>query len=461
MEVLNAARVAPVSLHRSPASSSTEKRAEPRKLLLPKFPRLLVSDAGTPSLAEGVSKSVGGGLALLSSVLTWGGELARALTYEEVLQQSVGSSSFFGGSSDIDLGGVLDGALGFATENPLVVGGGAAILAVPLILSQVLKKPKPYGVETAKIAYAKLSEDEDTQLLDIRERQDFKEVGSPDLRSLKKKAVSITYRGDDKPGFLKKLALRFKDPENTTLFILDKFDGNSELVAELVTANGFKAAFAIKDGAEGKRGWVNSGLPWSSSKTSLSLDLGILTDAISSVLGESTDGLPVTLGLAAATGLGFLTFIEIEPVLQLIGSAAIVQLITKKFLFAEDRKVTLQQIDEFLNTKIAPKELVDEIKIIGKTLLPVSSDVKASLPAPAEPVASATSVAPQAEKVDDAPKVDAELKVEAATEPPQQVNSAPKVGVHSELISGVPRPLSPYPYYPDFKPPSSPSPSPP
>ena len=35
-----------------------------------------------------------------------------------------------------------------------------------------------------------------------------------------------------------------------------RLDGNSELVAELVTANGFKAAYAIKDGAEGPRGWT-------------------------------------------------------------------------------------------------------------------------------------------------------------------------------------------------------------
>jgi len=34
-----------------------------------------------------------------------------------------------------------------------------------------------------------------------------------------------------------------------------RFDGNSGLVAELVTANGYKAAFAVKDGAEGSRGW--------------------------------------------------------------------------------------------------------------------------------------------------------------------------------------------------------------
>lgn len=36
----------------------------------------------------------------------------------------------------------------------------------------------------------------------------------------------------------------------------DRYDGSSELVAELVTVNGFKAAFAIKDGAEGPRGWT-------------------------------------------------------------------------------------------------------------------------------------------------------------------------------------------------------------
>jgi hypothetical protein len=34
-----------------------------------------------------------------------------------------------------------------------------------------------------------------------------------------------------------------------------RFDGNSGLVAELVTTNGYKAAFAVKDGAEGSRGW--------------------------------------------------------------------------------------------------------------------------------------------------------------------------------------------------------------
>ncbi|KAE8668747.1 Protein transport protein Sec61 subunit gamma-1 [Hibiscus syriacus] len=46
--------------------------------------------------------------------------------------------------------------------------------------------------------------------------------------------------------------------------------------------------------------------------------------------------LSVTLGHAAATGLGLLAFSEVENVLQLVGSAAIIQLLSKKLLFAED-----------------------------------------------------------------------------------------------------------------------------
>jgi len=94
-----------------------------------------------------------------------------------------------------------------------------------------------------------------------------------------------------------------------------RFDGNSELVAELVTLNGFKSAYAIKDGAEGPQGWQvfifhiyynsnskifylrqythitysgilqNSGLPWIEPKKALSLDFGSLTDTINDAIG--------------------------------------------------------------------------------------------------------------------------------------------------------------------------------
>lgn len=87
----------------------------------------------------------------------------------------------------------------------------------------------------------------------------------------------------------------------------------------MVTVNGFKAAYAIKDGAEGPRGWVvfpisfhyyfyfillmqvyqliilvyltwiivlqSSGLPWIPPPKALSLDFGNLADAFSGAVG--------------------------------------------------------------------------------------------------------------------------------------------------------------------------------
>lgn len=443
MKALNAVGLTPTPV-------LSDKRTEPRKIsslptLSPfKFPNFASSNTGPPSISaipECISTSFHGGLVLLSSVLSTG--VARALTYEEALEQSVTTST-----SDFDAGGFLDGVISFGVENPAVIAGGAVILAVPLVLSQVLKKPKPWGIETAKSAFAKLADDATAQLLDIRAPVEFRQVGSPDISDLKKKPVSILYKGEDKPGFLKKLALKFKEPEKTTLFILDKFDGNSELVAELVTVNGFKAAYAIKDGAEGPRGWMNSGLPWIVPKKTLSLDLGGFTDAIGGALGEGSEALSVTLGIAAATGLGLLAFTEVETILQLLGSVALVQFVSKKLLFAEDRKETLQEVDEFLNTKIAPKELVDEIKQIGKALLPLPV-VSKSLPTPAETNYNTV------QKVEAEPQVDTEPKVVATAEPTPEINSVPK----PESLSANSRPLSPFPYYPDYKPPTSPTPS--
>ncbi|KAF0932912.1 hypothetical protein E2562_013112 [Oryza meyeriana var. granulata] len=428
-----------------------------------------------------------GGLAGALALLANGGcgaALAAPLSYEETLRLSTDSGGGDGGEfalPDLGLGGLVD----FVTQNPLVAAAGVAAVALPLVLAQVIGgASKPYGVVSASAAYRTMVEEPGAQLVDIRPPGDARETGSPDLREAKKKVVAVPYDREDKNGFLKKLSLRFKDPENTTLVILDKFDGNAELVAELVTANGYKAAFAVKDGAEGRRGWLSSNLPWTAPKKGFSL---------SDLVGDGADGLPVTIGLAAATGLGILAYTEIETVLQFLGSAAIVQLVASKLLYAEDRKKTLQQIDEFFNKKVAPKELVDEIKEIGQALLP-SSDTKsqpatteaapsaatATAAPPAAPVEEASTEAPPAEPTplspypnypdlkppsSPSPLVPAEAatnesKAEStATESAPAVNSAPVSEATTEAPPAAPRPLSPYPNYPDLKPPSSPSPS--
>lgn len=204
MEALNAVGLNPLSV--------LAKRTETKK----KLSLATIFPFKNQSFTDlSVSKTIQGSLVLLSSVVN--AEYAKALTYEEALQQSTTTSS-----SDIDVSGVLDGFVSFVTENPLILGGGAIVLVVPLVVSQLLSKPKPWGVESAKVAYEKLGDDANAQLLDIRAASDIKQVGSPNIGGLKKKAVAVVYKGEDKPGFLSKLSLKFKEPENTTLFILDK-----------------------------------------------------------------------------------------------------------------------------------------------------------------------------------------------------------------------------------------------
>ncbi|KAL7611025.1 hypothetical protein Lser_V15G14455 [Lactuca serriola] len=418
----------------------------------------------------------GSSLVLISSVFN--SAFAKALTYEEALNQSTTSDSSFS-APDLDISGVFDGIINFATANPLVLASGAAALALPLILSQVFGKSKPWGVETARIAYGKLGDDENAQLLDIRTASDIRAAGSPDIKGLKKKPIRIAYNGDDKPGFLKKLSLKFKEPENTTLFILDKFDGSSELVAELVTVNGFKAAYAIKDGAEGPRGWANSSLPWILPQKSFAFDFGSVTDAFDGLLGDGSEAVSVIFGLAVATGLGLLAFTEVETILEVLGSAALVQLVTKKLLYAEDRKKTLKEVEEFLTVKIGPQDILNDIKDIGKALLPplTSKSLPAATTATEEAVVESTNSAPPEVQPEAAP---APLEVQPEAAPPAEptppvvqavaaapapvestppVNAVPKTEVKEEVESKPPRALSPYPYYPNFKPPTSPTPS--
>lgn len=461
MEVLNIAAVAaPLSAIFQAASPAETKKSYKVKASTKRIPP---SPPSASNRAENTLRRIGSQLKNLPinayPTIIWNtlfnpARSASALTYEEAVQQGV-SSSPTEAPADLDLNGITDTVLSFTAENSVAIIAGVVLVGLPLVLTRILSNPKTWGTVSAEDAYSKLGDDPEAQLVDIRTVQDIREVGSPDIRILKKRVAQIVYEDDE--SFLQKVSAKFKDPTNTTLYILDKFDGNSARIAKLVAENGFKSAFTIKDGAEGTRGWQNSGLPWLIPKNVFTVDFDSLKEAFDGALEDSAGLFPVTVGVAAVTGVGLAAFSEVETLLQLLGSAALLQVFVKKLLFAEDRQRTLQQIQDFLDTKVAPKELVDELKDIGKALLPKTADVATDNGA----------VLPSSQQVNDSVTADpAAVSVSSGTE--IGVNSVPQpAAVESEtVVSNVavtstpsPRSLSPYPYYPDFKPPSSPCPS--
>ena len=74
---------------------------------------------------------------------------------------------------------------------------------------------KPYVIVSARAGYQLLLEELNAQLIDIRPLKDARDAITPYLKEAKKKAAAVLYNGEDKNGFMKKLTLRFKDPENT------------------------------------------------------------------------------------------------------------------------------------------------------------------------------------------------------------------------------------------------------
>jgi chitinase domain-containing protein 1 len=209
-------------------------------------------------------------------------------------------------------------------------------------------------------------------------------------------------------------------------------------------------------------------LPWLAPKKGFKFDLSSLTNVIRDSAGANADPslMPTTLGVAAAAGVGLVVFSEAETALQLLGSAALVQLFVKKFLFADDRQKTLKEIQTFFDTKIAPKEIVDELKGIGKVLLSTDEEVKQAA-AILEDTLSTTSLsrgkeparpssASTAFKGDEPPALDPPVPLE-------EFNLASMEGyTASPGPADLPQsttPLSPYTQYPGLKPPTSPTPS--
>ncbi|CAM6003747.1 unnamed protein product [Sphagnum balticum] len=394
---------------------------------------------------------------------------ALAFNYDDIVSDVKDAALAASDENVIDFD-ARSGVLDFVTANPLAIVLGIAAVMVPAVAFRVFVKPQTFGNVAAAEAFAKLSDKEsDAQILDIRAAEDVKTEGTPDVRKLRKRVVQLPYVDHGEEYAVRVLA-KFKDAENTTLYILDRFDGSSAVVARLLANSGFKGAYAIKGGAEGNKGWKESELPWLAPKKGFKFNLSSLTNVIKDSAAANADSslVPTTLGVAAAAGVGLVVFSEAETALQLLGSAALVQLFVKKFLFADDRQKTLKEIQTFLDTKIAPKEIIDELKGIGNVLLLTDEEVKQATengPAILEETLSTDSPTPSKEPAtasgaSAAFKGDEPLALEAPG-PLEEFNLTSMEGyTASARPTDLPQsttPLSPYTQYPGLKPPTSPT----
>jgi hypothetical protein len=91
--------------------------------------------------------------------------------------------------SSLSAGGVGD----FLSEYSLIIGGGALLLAIPIGISALGKGEAGTKAVTPEQALAALAEDPRVVLVDIRSTAEIKAQGAPNLRSVKRKLVSLPY----------------------------------------------------------------------------------------------------------------------------------------------------------------------------------------------------------------------------------------------------------------------------
>ncbi|PHT84940.1 Rhodanese-like domain-containing protein 4A, chloroplastic [Capsicum annuum] len=143
----------------------------------------------------------------------------------------------------------------FFNKYPFFVAGVTFIWLVVIPLTEeYLQK---YKFISAVDAFGKLRDDPSSQLLDVRDNKSLAYLPSPSLKMFNKSVLQVEFRqGDgDEVAFVKRVFDNIKDPQNTTLCVIDNFDGNSIKVAELLVKNGLKEAYAIRGGIRGKKGW--------------------------------------------------------------------------------------------------------------------------------------------------------------------------------------------------------------
>jgi len=124
-------------------------------------------------------------------------------------------------------------------------------------------------------AWEQLKRHEGATLIDVRTQPEWSFSGEPDLSSIGKKILKISWRFSSPPALNDQFCASIKAtgiPADAPLFFLCRSGGRSRDAAAAMTAQGFTHCYNISNGFEGPpdaahqrgnlEGWKASHLPW-------------------------------------------------------------------------------------------------------------------------------------------------------------------------------------------------------
>ena len=123
--------------------------------------------------------------------------------------------------------------------------------------------------------FEKLSIEVHSQLIDVRTKPEWIYVGVPDLSSINKKVIFVSWQVYPEMGtnkFFENQILESNIKKDNNLYFICRSGNRSNNAAEFLTSRGFSNCFNVIDGFEGKLnnerqralidGWQFNNLPW-------------------------------------------------------------------------------------------------------------------------------------------------------------------------------------------------------
>lgn len=267
------------------------------------------------------------------------------------------------------------------------IAAAAALAAVPAVGAAVYfsfgegDTSKPSKASPSKV-YNGL--DNETVLLDVRSKATVKEEGSPDVKPTGCKYVNIPYEASSDE-FVSKANNKCATAKSVA--VLGETPGIAASAAQELLSSGAIAVPVVYVSGD----WRGAGLPWKEPGSGLSLPS----------LNADSESLTGALYAAGAIGASAFLAAEVDAILELVGIFGASSVLVKRFLFYEDRKRTLEELQRFLDERVAPAELIGDVSSAYRNIVGDDTSIAAqpskqleasvSTPAPQESSPGSTS----------------------------------------------------------------------